>query len=96
MLIDCPERYTYPDWAASRHIFLSHTVVHNYLLADIIASQLQFRIENEILQDPLGFDKGIVITSYSIHYTKLYDADCFLPQPACFRYECVYTHSILQ
>jgi len=59
MLIDCPERYGYPDWAASRHIFLSHTVVHNYLLADIIASQLQFSIENEILQDPLGFDKGI-------------------------------------
>lgn len=59
LLIDCPRRHKYPDWAASRHIFFSHAVVHNYLLADIIASQIQHKVEYDVLREGASFETGI-------------------------------------
>ncbi len=59
MMISCPERTSNPDWAASRHVFLSHAMIHNYLLADIIATQLLHKLENEFPGELSIYEYGL-------------------------------------
>jgi len=49
-----PEGRNAPDWATKIHIVMSPVYYHNYLLGELIASQLQHHINAQVLGDPAG------------------------------------------
>jgi peptidyl-dipeptidase A len=49
-----PEGRNAPDWATKIHIVMSPVYYHNYMLGELIASQLQHYINAQVLGDPTG------------------------------------------
>lgn len=49
-LIKKPENRNKPDWAAKIHIALYPAYYHNYMLGELLASQLQFYITTKVLK----------------------------------------------
>ena len=47
--LKCPEGRNEPDWASKIHIVSSPCYYHNYLLGEILASQLYFYISNHVI-----------------------------------------------
>ncbi len=54
-----PERRDEPDWASKIHIATAPVYYHNYLLGEIVASQLQHTIDHHVLKGA-----GVVETGY--------------------------------
>lgn len=48
-LINKPENRDKPDWASKIHIALYPAYYHNYILGELLASQLQYFISNKVL-----------------------------------------------
>ena len=55
-----PEGRNEPDWAAKIHIATAPVYYHNYLLGEIVASQLQHTIDFDVLKDAGGAKSGYV------------------------------------
>ena len=53
-----PEGRNKPDWAAKIHIALYPAYYHNYMLGELLASQLYFYINRKVLKDNTGLDNG--------------------------------------
>ena len=54
-----PEGRNEPDWAAKIHIATAPVYYHNYLLGEMVASQLQHTIDSQVLNG-----KGVEVTGY--------------------------------
>ena len=63
-----PENRNEPDWASKIHIALYPAYYHNYMLGELLASQLSFYINNNLLNssDPMtqSFKRKTVVGNY--------------------------------
>ena len=55
-----PEGRDEPDWAAKIHIATAPVYYHNYLLGEIVASQLQYTIDRRVLNGTSAAETGYV------------------------------------
>lgn len=53
-----PERRKYPDWAAKIHFGTAPIYYHNYLLGEILASQFEYFIKENLSKDILNRNTG--------------------------------------
>jgi peptidyl-dipeptidase A len=79
-LIKKPEGRNEPDWASKIHVALYPAYYHNYMLGELLASQLYFYIKNRVLktEEPeVSFagskDVGDYLKHLYFSYGALYD-----------------------
>jgi peptidyl-dipeptidase A len=59
-----PEGRNAPDWATKIHIVMSPVYYHNYLLGELIASQLQHHIDTQVLGGAAGIYGNPAVGTY--------------------------------
>ncbi|MDZ7270732.1 MAG: M2 family metallopeptidase [candidate division KSB1 bacterium] len=59
-LVHRPERRDAPDWAAKIHFSSSPVYYHNYMLGELMASQLHHSLVSKVLKRPAGSEVGYV------------------------------------
>ena len=65
-----PESRNKPDWAAKIHVALYPAYYHNYMLGELLASQLYFYITRKVLKDKPDVDKSFTGSTDVGNYLK--------------------------